>query len=65
MRAGSTFVNQGGQVIPVSRVFMHPSFSYATMDYDIAILELAWDIQLGSSASVIEMVSVSRGPDYN
>lgn len=44
---------------------MHPSFSYATMDYDIAILELAWDIQLGSSASVIEMVSVSRGPDYN
>nr|CAI5862571.1 unnamed protein product [Callosobruchus analis] len=56
VRAGSSFRNRGGQVIRVSRVFIHPNFSYATMDYDVSILELATDIQFSEAAAPVALI---------
>ncbi|VEN45707.1 unnamed protein product, partial [Callosobruchus maculatus] len=56
VRVGSSFRNRGGQVIQVSRVYIHPNFSYATMDYDVSILELATDIQFSAAAAPVALI---------
>nr|CAH7756162.1 unnamed protein product [Callosobruchus chinensis] len=56
VRAGSSFRNRGGQVIQVSRVYIHQNFSYATMDYDVSILELATDIQFSEAAAPVALI---------
>ncbi|XP_023311146.1 trypsin-7-like [Anoplophora glabripennis] len=53
IRAGSTFRNTGGQVINVSRIIIHQSHNRATLDYDIALL------QLNSSITTIAARAVS------
>ncbi|KAJ8918086.1 hypothetical protein NQ315_011543 [Exocentrus adspersus] len=41
VRVGSTYRNSGGDVIAVSRLIRHPNYSSATIDNDIAALQLA------------------------
>ncbi|XP_030752640.1 trypsin-1-like [Sitophilus oryzae] len=40
LRAGSTSRTSGGQMVQVAKVHQHPKFNYATVDYDISILEV-------------------------
>lgn len=40
MRANSSNPLQGGNVFKVKKIHTHPLFSYSTMDYDIALIQV-------------------------
>ncbi|XP_049540493.1 trypsin-3-like [Anopheles darlingi] len=57
VRAGSTFRNEGGQLIAVSEVHIHPSFDEFTLDWDIAVLKLASNLVLGPNVQPVNLPS--------
>ncbi|XP_037302848.1 trypsin, alkaline C-like [Manduca sexta] len=61
VRLGSTFVNTGGSLIGVSELLIHPKYSGATLDADVAI------VRLSRPAVFSDGVRSARiaGPNYN
>jgi len=55
VRAGTTFVESGGQLIQVAEIHEHPDYHYSNMDYDISVLILSKPIELGSTAQPIPL----------
>ncbi|XP_018580036.1 trypsin delta [Anoplophora glabripennis] len=52
IRAGSTVRNSGGQVIAASRIILHQSFSWNTLDYDVAVIQLASPITIAVARAI-------------
>ncbi|KAJ8969561.1 hypothetical protein NQ317_004748, partial [Molorchus minor] len=61
VRAGSSSVSSGGQVVAVSRAISHPQYSSRNIDYDISLLQLASAINTGN-ARAISLPSAGNGP---
>ncbi|XP_018580028.1 trypsin-7-like [Anoplophora glabripennis] len=59
VRAGSSLLGTGGQLIKVKHVHQHPGFDFSDMDFDIAVLELEEDIQFTKTASPIQLVDAN------
>jgi len=55
VRAGTSFVESGGQLIQVAEIRQHPDFDYFNIDYDITVLILSKPIELGSTAQPIPL----------
>ncbi|XP_035784369.1 trypsin alpha-4-like [Anopheles albimanus] len=55
VRAGSTFRNEGGQLITVSEVHTHPDFDEWTLEWDIAVLKLASSLVLGTNVQPVSL----------
>ncbi|XP_060527379.1 trypsin-7-like [Cylas formicarius] len=53
VRAGSSFRGRYGQVVRVVKTHVHPSYSAATMDFDVAVLELGEDVTSDNAAPVL------------
>ena len=58
---GSSRSDRGGDVIAVKRVFNHPRFSFATLNFDFALLELANEIKL--IPRIKELVNLAEAND--
>lgn len=52
IRAGSSFHQSGGQVRNVERIIQHPNYNEATIDFDISILKLDQNLQIGESIQI-------------
>lgn len=65
VRIGSSTRNSGGQVYSVVQAITHPSFSYSTLDYDIALLQLSSTITTSTSANIISLAASGTGPAAN
>ncbi|KAJ8942825.1 hypothetical protein NQ318_022839 [Aromia moschata] len=52
VRAGSSYLNSGGQVLSVSSATQHPSYSRSSLDYDIATIGLASSIPTQASVAI-------------
>lgn len=61
IRAGSSYRNYGGQVIPAYRILIHPYYLRSTLDYDIALIHLARPIT-SSIARPIVLASEGNNP---
>ncbi|XP_052872166.1 trypsin delta-like [Anopheles cruzii] len=55
VRAGSTYRNEGGQLIAVSSVHIHTQFDDWTLEWDIAVLKLVSNLQLGASVQAVNL----------
>ncbi|XP_063923282.1 trypsin-1-like [Zophobas morio] len=57
IRAGTSIREDGGQVIDVKKITNHPKYNTdsGSPDYDIAILELATNLELGFQVAVINL----------
>ncbi len=53
VRGGTLTVNSGGQIASVSRVIAHPGYDEATVDNDIALLQLATPLPFGTVAPML------------
>lgn len=53
VRAGSLNYSSGGQQVGVSRILKHPAYNPATLDNDLALLELASPLTLGPGVAAI------------
>ncbi|MFB7629680.1 serine protease [Streptomyces sp. NPDC056149] len=62
VRAGSSVRDTGGQVARVARVLRHPKFDAATIDYDVAVLELASPLTLGNEVRAIPLATEGKEP---
>ncbi|KAJ3664534.1 hypothetical protein Zmor_000092 [Zophobas morio] len=60
VRAGSTLVNQGGQLIQVEKYYQHENFDPDTYDYDISILKLEKGLKFGDGVAVAVLPSQSE-----
>ncbi|KAJ8918129.1 hypothetical protein NQ315_011586 [Exocentrus adspersus] len=61
IRAGSSTRNSGGQVVSASRILLHGSYNSATIDYDIALIQLVSAITV-TNARAITLASDGTGP---
>ncbi|KAJ8976732.1 hypothetical protein NQ317_004283 [Molorchus minor] len=61
VRAGSSSVVSGGQVLNVLRILIHPQYDRLNIDYDISLVELASPID-NSDAHAISLPSPGSGP---
>ncbi|XP_018580037.1 trypsin-3 [Anoplophora glabripennis] len=52
IQAGSTVRNSGGQVIAISRVIIHENFSWITIDFDVALVQLASPITIAVARAI-------------
>ncbi|XP_060526419.1 trypsin 3A1-like [Cylas formicarius] len=59
VRAGSSFRTTGGQVVATKSIQTHASFNADTYDYDVAVLELASSLTLGTGVATIKLTSAS------
>lgn len=55
VRAGSSIVDEGGQVKQVQEIYQHPNFDNETYDYDISILKLSEPVTLGDGVAIITL----------
>lgn len=55
VRAGTSFKGSGGVVIPVLRIMQHESYDRFSMDCDISVLELSWELTLGPTIDDIQL----------
>ncbi|KAL4985249.1 trypsin-like cysteine/serine peptidase domain-containing protein [Aspergillus falconensis] len=62
IRAGSTYHDNGGTVVNVKAITVHPEYNANTVDNDISILELAEELQFGSGIRAIDLPSSSSLP---
>jgi lysyl endopeptidase len=62
VRLGSNTWGSGGQALRVSRVIKHSAYNPASLDSDIALLELASPATLGSAVSVVRPVTPDIEP---
>lgn len=57
IRAGSSIRGSGGQVLDVKTIHQNPDFSMSELDYDVSVLELDGDLNLGSGVQPIDLTS--------
>ncbi|XP_062556319.1 trypsin-3-like [Armigeres subalbatus] len=57
IRAGSTARNEGGQLVTVTQIFIHPNYIDASLQWDLAVLKLSVDLVLGQSVQPIALPS--------
>ena len=62
IRAGTSVRGIGGQVVSVSQVFMNPFYNPAKVDFDVAVLKLATNLELSTSVTTITLGNVSPNP---
>lgn len=55
IRAGSTFVNSGGVIVPVAVIYEHPQFDYFDIDFDITLLLLTSPLTFSASIQPIDL----------
>uniref|UniRef100_A0A182HNI9 Uncharacterized protein n=1 Tax=Anopheles arabiensis TaxID=7173 RepID=A0A182HNI9_ANOAR len=55
VRAGSTFRNEGGQLITVAQIHTHPSYNDWTLEWDISVLKLVSSLQLSPTVQPISL----------
>ncbi|KAJ3659685.1 hypothetical protein Zmor_011360 [Zophobas morio] len=62
VRAGTSIREDGGQVIEVKKIYNHPKYNTenGVPDYDIAILELSTNLELGFQVAVISLPSQNQ-----
>ncbi|MBY0453849.1 MAG: trypsin-like serine protease [Burkholderiaceae bacterium] len=60
VRAGSLQKDSGGQVVNVTRIVRHASYSPVTTDNDMALLELFSPVTLSSTANVVPPLLASQ-----
>lgn len=56
VRAGTSDQNVGGVVVRVSKIIIHESFDHQSHDYDIAILKLVQNLNLGPNVQTIDII---------
>ncbi|KAJ8932956.1 hypothetical protein NQ314_014335, partial [Rhamnusium bicolor] len=61
IRAGSSSINSGGQIIAASRILFHARYRRRLLDYDIALIQLVSPITI-RNASSIPLVPSGTGP---
>ncbi|XP_058831360.1 trypsin-3-like [Topomyia yanbarensis] len=59
VRAGSTFRNEGGQLVMISEIFVHPNYDDWTLDWDIAVLRLGQALTFGATIQPITLPNKS------
>ncbi|RZC38769.1 uncharacterized protein BDFB_007927, partial [Asbolus verrucosus] len=57
VRAGSTLVDEGGQVRNVATIYQHDQFDSDTYDYDISVLKLSEELTVGVGVDIIQLPS--------
>ncbi|XP_055383601.1 trypsin delta-like [Condylostylus longicornis] len=55
VRVGSSFHNEGGQLIQVTEIRKHEKYNSWTIDYDVAIMKLAEQVKTGAKAQIISL----------
>lgn len=55
IRAGSTLRSEGGQLITVEDLVIHPNYDDWTLEWDIAVLKLEENLILGESVALISL----------
>ncbi|XP_065090068.1 trypsin-3-like [Ochlerotatus camptorhynchus] len=65
IRVGSTLRNEGGQLITVGELIIHPNYDDWTLEWDISVLKLAVNLVLGEMVAPIALpnnnLKVSHG----
>ncbi|XP_052745360.1 trypsin CFT-1-like isoform X2 [Bicyclus anynana] len=65
VRVGSTYLNTGGTVHPVSEVIIHQNYNTPVRDYDIAVMTLTSRVTLTSAVATAYIPSAGADvPDY-
>lgn len=62
IRAGSADQTTGGQLVQVSQIIRHPSYNPATLDNDIALVQLASPLTFNSNVQAIIYASANTLP---
>uniref|UniRef100_A0A336M3B4 CSON009631 protein n=1 Tax=Culicoides sonorensis TaxID=179676 RepID=A0A336M3B4_CULSO len=57
IRAGSTSQYEGGVVVNVVRVIVHPKYNKKTLDYDVAIMKLAEPLTFSDKIQPVELAA--------
>lgn len=57
VRVGSSYVNQGGQLIDAKYIIKHEQFDEATLNYDIALVKLYNKVKLSDSVQIIPLAT--------
>lgn len=52
VRAGTSILGTGGQVVKVKQIHQHPQFSTVTIDYDLTVLELDSDLTVDNATPI-------------
>lgn len=55
IRAGSSYIDEGGKVMAVTRIVVHPKYKKGSDEYDISIVFLACCLRLSSSIRPIKL----------
>ncbi|KXJ83415.1 hypothetical protein RP20_CCG006290 [Aedes albopictus] len=59
IRAGSTLRNEGGQLITVAQMFIHPDYDDWTLEWDIAVLKLSENLVFGAGVQPVALPASS------
>lgn len=59
IRAGSSYHNSSGVIIPVAAVYQHPYYDFKLNDYDVSILRLESPLSFGPTIAPVTL------PDLN
>ncbi|XP_019869928.1 trypsin-2 isoform X2 [Aethina tumida] len=62
IRAGTSFVNRGGQIRNIKNAYIHPSYVKEEVDYDIAILELDQPLNYSSTIQPVRLPRKNEFP---
>jgi len=55
IRAGSSMRAMGGTNVPVSKIVQHPRYNSNTLDFDISIMYLSWNLIFSNSIHAINL----------
>ncbi|XP_068085541.1 trypsin-2-like [Anabrus simplex] len=59
LRAGSSIINEGGELYDVAEIIMNEQYDWYTIDNDISLLRVATKFRLGDGVAVIPLASVT------
>lgn len=57
IRVGSTYHNNGGQLIDVAEVFIHPLYNPGTYDYDVSIMKTSGSLSFDDTIQPISLTN--------
>lgn len=60
VRASSSTLNSGGQLIAVKRICQHPAFDFWTINSDVSVLTLEEDVELGEGAQPVQLIKAGE-----
>ncbi|KAF5294315.1 hypothetical protein FQR65_LT10768 [Abscondita terminalis] len=62
VRAGSNIMESGGEEVDVAEVRQHPKYAAGTTDYDISVLLLDAELDLGTTVAIINLQPINQEP---